>query len=70
MPRLMTTCSTTGAEVATGYRTQDFDISQMTEPRAFRCPCGVIHSWGPENAYVEEGLTPAGLRAADQSRAA
>ena len=63
----MTTCTATGAEVPTGYRTQDIDLSQMTESRAFRCQCGAIHTWGPENAHVEEGLTPAGLRAADLS---
>jgi hypothetical protein len=36
----------------------------MAEPRSFRCPsCGAVHAWTRDDAVIEEGLTPAALRA-------
>jgi len=54
------TCPTTGEDVPTGHRTQDFDLAAVVEPRSFRCPvCHKVHSWRGADARVEEGLTHA-----------
>lgn len=59
MPRILISCPTTGAEVPTGHRTQDFSPSAMVEPRSFRCPvCHEVHAWRGEDARIE-GLDPA-----------
>jgi hypothetical protein len=67
MPRIIISCPTTGADVPTGHRTQDFELSTMVEPRSFRCPvCHQVHAWSGHEARVEEGQTraAAGLSAA------
>jgi hypothetical protein len=65
MPRIIISCPTTGADVPTGHRTQDFELSAMTEPRSFRCPvCQKVHAWCGDDARVEHGLTPAAAGAA------
>ncbi|HXA38244.1 MAG TPA: hypothetical protein VNW53_04530 [Phenylobacterium sp.] len=54
MPRIIIDCPTTGAEVPTGHRTQDFALSAIVEPRSFRCPvCHEVHAWRGEDARVE-----------------
>jgi hypothetical protein len=59
MPRIITTCPSTGQDVPTGHRTQDFELAAIVEPRSFRCPvCHEVHAWSGANARVEEGLTP------------
>jgi len=60
MPRIITSCPTTGADVPTGHRTQDFALSAITEPRSFRCPvCQKVHAWCGSDAWVEEGQAEA-----------
>jgi len=57
------TCPSTGQDVPTGHRTQDFELAAIVEPRAFRCPvCHEVHAWSGADARVEEGLTPAAAR--------
>jgi hypothetical protein len=63
MPRILITCPSGRGAVPTGYRTQDIDLAACSHERAFRCVCGVIHTWNTESAWAEEGLTPAALRA-------
>ncbi|HZZ32671.1 MAG TPA: hypothetical protein VFE10_11845 [Phenylobacterium sp.] len=54
MPRIIIDCPTTGAEVPTGHRTQDFALVAVVEPRSFRCPvCHEVHAWRGEDARVE-----------------
>ena len=54
MPRIIIDCPTTGAEVPTGHRTQDFALSAIVEPRSFRCPvCHEVHAWRGEDARIE-----------------
>jgi hypothetical protein len=54
MPRIIIDCPTTGAEVPTGHRTQDFELSAIVEPRSFRCPvCQEVHAWRGEDARIE-----------------
>jgi hypothetical protein len=54
MPRIIIDCPTTGAEVPTGHRTQDFALSAIVEPRSFRCPvCHEVHAWKGEDARIE-----------------
>lgn len=54
MPRIVIDCPTTGAEVPTGHRTQDFALSAIVEPRSFRCPvCHEVHAWRGADARVE-----------------
>jgi hypothetical protein len=63
MPRILTKCPTTGEEVPTGRRTQDFELAAVVQPLSFRCPvCHEIHTWSGADAWVEEGLTPAAGR--------
>jgi hypothetical protein len=63
MPRILTTCPTTGTLVPTGQRTPAFDLATMGEGHAFRCPvCNEPHRWRAEDAVVEETLTLAALR--------
>jgi predicted RNA-binding Zn-ribbon protein involved in translation (DUF1610 family) len=58
MPRIIIDCPTTGAEVPTGHRTQDFTLAAVVEPRSFRCPvCHEVHAWRGEDARVE-GASP------------
>jgi hypothetical protein len=60
MPRIIISCPTTGADVPTGHRTQDFDLAAIVEPRSFRCPvCHQVHAWRGADARVEHGMTPA-----------
>jgi hypothetical protein len=60
MPRIIISCPTTGADVPTGHRTQDFELAAVTEPRSFRCPvCHQVHAWCGDDARVEHALTPA-----------
>ena len=62
MPRIIISCPTTGADVPTGHRTQDFELSAVTEPRSFRCPvCRQVHAWCGEDARVEGGPARLGL---------
>jgi predicted RNA-binding Zn-ribbon protein involved in translation (DUF1610 family) len=54
MPRIIIDCPTTGVEVPTGHRTQDFALSAIVEPRSFRCPvCHQVHAWRGEDARIE-----------------
>ena len=65
MPRIIIACPTTGADVPTGHRTQDFDPAAIVEPRSFRCPlCHQVHAWCGHDARIEAGLTPAAARLA------
>ena len=65
MPRIIISCPTTGAEVPTGHRTQDFDLAAVVEPRSFRCAvCHEVHTWRGEDAWVEHAQTPAEAGAA------
>jgi hypothetical protein len=65
MPRIIINCPTTGEDVPTGHRTQDFDLSAMAEARSFRCPvCHQVHAWRGEDARIEHGLTPTATRLA------
>jgi hypothetical protein len=58
MPRILTTCPTTGTLVPTGQRAPAFDLAAMTQAHAFRCTaCDQPHSWRAEDAVVEETLT-------------
>ena len=58
MPRIMISCPTSGADVPTGHRTQDFELSEVIAPRSFRCPvCQQIHSWRGDEAWIEGDLT-------------
>jgi hypothetical protein len=58
MPRILISCPTTGAEVPTGHRTQDFERVAMAETRSFRCPvCHQVHAWGADEARVEHNPT-------------
>jgi hypothetical protein len=65
MPRIIMTCPTTGEDVPTGHRTQDFELAAVVEPRSFRCPvCHAVHSWRGADARVEDGATHAAARQA------
>lgn len=66
MPRILTTCPTTGTLVPTGQRTPGFDLATMGEGHAFRCPaCEQPHHWRAEDAVVETSAdTLASLRSA------
>jgi hypothetical protein len=60
MPRIIISCPTTGADVPTGHRTQDFELAAIVEPRSFRCPvCHQVHAWRGEDARIEHVQTPA-----------
>ncbi len=62
MPRIIISCPTTGADVPTGHRTQDFELSAVIEPRAFRCPvCRQVHAWCGKDARIEGGPARFGL---------
>ncbi|MET0275130.1 MAG: hypothetical protein ABW360_19240 [Phenylobacterium sp.] len=63
MPRILTTCQSTGEPVVTGYRTTDFDLSELAQPMSFRCNrCNQVHAWTKETAWVE--VAPARAAAA------
>jgi hypothetical protein len=65
MPRILTTCPESGQTVPTGHRTTDFELSDMTLPRAFRCPvCHQVHAWSRDNATVEDISALVALRRA------
>ena len=65
MPRIIISCPTTGADVPTGHRTQDFELASIVEPRSFRCPvCQKVHAWCGDDARIEGGLTSAQAAAA------
>jgi hypothetical protein len=65
MPRIIISCPTTGEDVPTGHRTQDFDLAAVVEPRSFRCPvCHQVHAWRGADARIERSLTPAEAGAA------
>lgn len=71
MPRILISCPNTGEEVPTGHRTPSLHLSEIVEKRAFRCAaCGKIHDWVGRDAWEEQGLTPAGQRAAMAAAAA
>jgi hypothetical protein len=56
MPRIIISCPTTGADVPTGHRTQDFELASVVEPRSFRCPvCNQVHAWRGGDAWIEGG---------------
>jgi hypothetical protein len=66
MPRIIISCPTTGTDVPTGHRTQDFDLSTVIAPRSFRCPaCQQIHSWRGDEAWIEGSLTGEPARMAE-----
>ena len=59
MPRIIISCPTSGQDVPTGHRSQDFELQAMVETRSFRCPvCHQVHAWSGADARVEHGLTP------------
>jgi len=62
MPRILINCPAGHGAVPTGYRTADLDLATPLQPHAFRCLCGEVHTWSGENAWAEEGMTPAVLR--------
>lgn len=62
MPRILVTCPSTGDAVATGYRTQDIDLSAQNQCRSFRCSCGQVHAWESNAAWAEEGMTESARR--------
>lgn len=65
MPRILTTCPSTGAIVPTGHRTKSIDIAAMEGSRTFRCPtCQEVHHWTADQAVVEETLSLAAFRPA------
>ena len=65
MPRILTTCPTSGAIVPTGHRTSGLDIATMDAPRSFRCPtCQEVHTWNADEAMVEDTLKLAAFRPA------
>lgn len=65
MPRILTTCTTDGVTVPTGYRTTDLELKDASGPRAFRCPsCQQVHNWTRHNAFSERTLTLDGSRQA------
>jgi len=54
MPRILTTCPTTGEPVPTGYRAADLDLTELDGPWSFRCTvCREVHAWTPAEATVE-----------------
>lgn len=54
MPRIVTTCPTTGQTVPTGYRSTDLDLEQLAGPMSFRCTaCEKVHAWMATDASVE-----------------
>ena len=54
MPRIITTCPTTGQLVPTGYRSTDLDLAQPSGVKSFRCSsCGKVHEWSARDASVE-----------------
>lgn len=54
MPRIIISCPSTGEDVPTGHRTQDFDPTTMIETRSFRCPvCQQAHVWRGADARIE-----------------
>jgi hypothetical protein len=56
MPRIIISCPTTGEDVPTGHRSQDFELSAVVEPRSFRCPvCHQVHAWCGGDARIEGG---------------
>ncbi|THD81292.1 MAG: hypothetical protein E7812_04640 [Phenylobacterium sp.] len=58
MPRILTTCPTTGTLVPTGQRAPAFDLTTMGEGHAFRCPaCDKPHVWHAEDAVVEAQMS-------------
>lgn len=60
MPRIIISCPTTGEDVPTGHRTQDFELAAIVEPRSFRCPvCNKVHAWRGDEARIEHRSTPA-----------
>ncbi len=60
MPRIIVSCTATGAPVPTGHRTQDLDLASMIGTRSFRCPtCNAVHAWSAQDAHVEVGLPEA-----------
>jgi hypothetical protein len=65
MPRIIIDCPTTGETVPTGHRTQDFALSDIVEPRSFRCPvCHQVHRWRGCDARVEDTPAPAARQSA------
>lgn len=53
MPRIMIVCPTANEPVATGYRNADLNLQSDATTRSFRCPCGSIHVWRPDVAWME-----------------
>lgn len=65
MPRILTTCPTSGGLVPTGHRTPSIVLTEMEGPRSFRCPsCQQVHSWTADQAVVEDTLSLAAFRSA------
>lgn len=59
MPRILTTCDSTGEPVVTGHRTSDVDLATLAQPLSFRCNrCNKVHAWTREMAWVETAPTP------------
>jgi hypothetical protein len=54
MPRILTTCESTGQPVVTGHRTTDFDLTKLAHALSFRCNrCNQVHAWTRETAWIE-----------------
>ncbi|HEV2530301.1 hypothetical protein [Phenylobacterium sp.] len=59
MPRILTTCPTTGQEVPTGYRSADVDLETESGSWSFRCTvCEQVHAWTASEASVEAVSRP------------
>jgi hypothetical protein len=57
MPRIMTTCSVTGAAAPTGRRTPEIKLESLIGARAFRWPSRHgIYEWTSAQASVEGRL--------------
>jgi hypothetical protein len=54
MPRIVTTCPTTGQTVPTGYRSADLDLEELVGPMSFRCTaCEKVHAWTAMDVSIE-----------------
>ena len=65
MPRILTTCPTSGELVPTGHRTSELDVAEMSAARSFRCAtCQQVHTWTAEEAVIEKTMTLDAFRSA------
>ncbi len=67
MGQLMLRCPMTDRNFSTGIDTDRATLKRVSYTRiAARCPyCGREHSWGPQDAPLEQSVPPLGKHAAD-----